>query len=97
MDYQQICHFLSQVMKESDDWNYKGFGDGVVEIGSKEYLSKKYEFRKDLGNIKEGDGALFRGSGYIHLTGRANYSAFSDYLISKGINDSLILSKGYFK
>ncbi len=33
---------------------------------------------KDLGNTQVGDGYLFRGAGYIQLTGRSNYQAFAD-------------------
>lgn len=32
-----------------------------------------YDFRRDLGNGKVGDGADYKGRGYIQLTGRANY------------------------
>jgi putative chitinase len=32
-----------------------------------------YDFRADLGNGAKGDGAAFKGRGYIQLTGKANY------------------------
>lgn len=33
-----------------------------------------------MGNTKKGDGWRFKGAGYIHLTGRANFAAASDAL-----------------
>ncbi len=32
-----------------------------------------YDFRSELGNVDVGDGALYKGRGFIQLTGRANY------------------------
>lgn len=35
-----------------------------------------YEGRKSLGNLKAGDGALFKGRGFVQLTGRAHYEHY---------------------
>lgn len=39
-----------------------------------------YDNRKDLGNHGPPDGALFKGRGFVQLTGRANYTQFSAVL-----------------
>lgn len=39
-----------------------------------------YEGRKDLGNIRAGDGPRFKGRGYVQLTGRRNYQVFGRLL-----------------
>ena len=42
---------------------------------AEEYASgAAYENRKDLGNTQKGDGKLFKGRGFIQLTGRKNYT-----------------------
>jgi len=46
-----------------------------------------YDNRKDLGNQGTGDGAKFRGGGYIQLTGRANYQKYSQALGKDLINN----------
>lgn len=39
-----------------------------------------YDFRSDLGNRGKGDGARFKGRGFIQLTGRNNYQVYSQKL-----------------
>lgn len=65
------------------------FATAHHETGRFEYLREiwgptetqlRYEGRKDLGNTKRGDGKRFMGRGYVHVTGRANYSYWSKRL-----------------
>lgn len=66
----RIRHFLSQTAHES------GGGRWKQELAS----GAAYEGRTDLGNTQKGDGPRFKGAGYIQLTGRSNYQAFSNFI-----------------
>jgi len=46
-----------------------------------------YDFRKDLGNGAVGDGAKYKGRGFIQLTGKANYTKYSQVL---GLGNQLV-------
>jgi hypothetical protein len=48
----------------------------VKERGGPAYLTDLYEGRADLGNVNVGDGARFRGRGFVQITGRANYTHY---------------------
>ncbi|UOO37196.1 hypothetical protein IZU99_08005 [Oscillospiraceae bacterium CM] len=93
---EQVQYFLAVCLHESRL--------ALTEAGwcSESYVRqycKKYEpgttGGKNLGNTQVGDGYLFRGAGFIQLTGRYNYQKFSNYLIEKfGISDPNIMKLG---
>ena len=74
--YPEAAYALATVYVETD----KTF-QPVGERGSDKYLSKydTGKLAKQLGNTPEadGDGQLYKGRGYVQITGRANYKFFS--------------------
>lgn len=68
-DPRERAAFMAQMHHES-----MGFGS-MTEVGNPAYF-KKYEFKKNLGNTKAGDGERYKGRGFIQLTGRSNYEIF---------------------
>ena len=67
-----------------------GMFNDLYENGTEEYFDK-YEpgtaTGDSLGNTEAGDGYLFRGRGYLHLTGRYNYQKAQDALGYDFINN----------
>lgn len=82
----RIVHFIAQAAHETD--RFKTL---------QEYASgSAYEGRKDLGNVKKGDGKRYKGRGIFQLTGRANYITIGEILgIDLETNPELALNPKY--
>lgn len=66
----RISHFLAQAAHEADRF-----------CTTEEYASgAAYEGRRDLGNVRKGDGRRYKGRGVFQLTGRDNYRRYGALL-----------------
>lgn len=72
--------FAAQMGVETEGFLY------LRELGRDAYFNK-YEGRKDLGNIKQGDGLKYKGRGIIMITGRYNYDKYGKRLHMDLINN----------
>jgi putative chitinase len=84
------AHILSQCEHESGGWNYK------YEVWGPTATQSGYEGRDDLGNNQKGDGYKYRGRGYIQLTGKANYKAYSKSVGADILNSPDLVATTYF-
>lgn len=82
----RVAHFMAQLSHESGSFKH------VKELGNNAYF-KKYEGRKDLGNIFAGDGLKYKGRGFIQITGRANYTELSKDLKIDFLNNPELLEQ----
>jgi hypothetical protein len=64
----QIAYILATAEHESDSFKtLEEYAEG-----------NQYEDRVDLGNTHKGDGVRFKGRGYVQLTGRLNYTRYTE-------------------
>lgn len=76
-DRESILMALGTIRAETA--GFEPISEGVSQFNTSpgDHPFALYDFRSDLGNGAFGDGARFKGRGFIQLTGKFNYNKFS--------------------
>ena len=73
-------HFFAQVAHESKVGLIEKYNGNSAEA----YFANR-DFRPEYGHNTKGDGAKYRGAGYIHLTWKSNYQGFADFIRDQNV------------
>ena len=76
-DREAILMALGTIRAETA--GFEPISEGVSQFNTSpgDHPFALYDFRGDLGNGSFGDGARFKGRGFVQLTGKSNYNKFS--------------------
>jgi peptidoglycan L-alanyl-D-glutamate endopeptidase CwlK len=77
VDKPMVLVALATVRAETPEFAPSSEGQSRLNTSPGGHPFDLYDYRRDLGHTGDGDGAQFKGRGFIRLTGRANYQRYS--------------------
>jgi putative chitinase len=79
-DTEEDLHYSAKRLKEVFPKYFKNVDPAIYANNPAKLANRVYANRNGNGNEASGDGFRFRGRGYIQLTGRTNYTSFTNFV-----------------